>query len=99
MFSNVNDNVTDFIVCESDRNIFSSNKKLYWWYIKGCYMAKKKKIQMQVTFKYCKHFFLLTDDIVIVCFSIQEKAKQHSAFLSFMSALRITVLDLVSQTM
>ena len=60
---------------------------------------KKKKIQMQVTFKYCKHFFLLTDDIVIVCFSIQQKAKQHSAFLSFMSALRITVLDLVSQTM
>lgn len=41
MFSNVNDNVTDFIVCELDRNIFSSNKKLYWSYIKGCYMAKK----------------------------------------------------------
>ena len=54
---------------------------------------------MQVTFKYCKHLFLLSDDIVIVCFSIQEKAKQHSAFLSFKSALRITVLDLVSQTM
>ena len=97
MFSNVNDNVTDFIVCELDRNIFFSNKKLYWSYIKGCYMAKK--IQMQVTFKYCKHFFLLSDDIVIVCFSIQEKAKQHSAFLSFMSAPGITVLDLVSQTM
>ena len=53
---------------------------------------------MQVTFKYCKHFFLLSDDIVIACFCIQQKAKQHSAFLSFMSALRITVLDLVSQT-
>ena len=100
MFSNVNDNVTDFIVFELDRNIFSSNKKLYWSYIKGCYMAKKnkKKKQMQVTFKYCKHFFLLSDDIVIACFCIQQKAKQHSAFLSFMSALRITVLDLVSQT-